>query len=390
MLNVINLKQTGSGWQFEGEEALEDFVWANLPQLFGLIPLKRQYIIDEQRCDILALAESNQLVVVELKNVEDRYVVQQLTRYYHALQEEKPFGEQVDYEQPIRLIAVTPGFHRDNFTDRKYSHLNVEFLQFGILVDGEKFYLQLKDVDSEEIRRLEIPYQERESNENIPPPPKALQKLLNKCDPLQKKGIMKIRQKILSFDKRIEEISSLGAVKYGNVNGKTNKLCAEICVDSKGNIILFLWLPLKNLTGEKVGRARIWTDWGDLALLEGYVSTGIGAKVTSHKKSMANFIEKMQQVSKSDVMVCLHAHGYIELDLPKVFAMPMNYKLIYNYLGHIDKIRRNINKSLPVKWEDIKLLELFDGLKYETARSPYYSLEYLLDLALKKWISRIK
>jgi RecB family endonuclease NucS len=57
--------------------------------------------------------ENKRLVVLELKNGEDRYVVQQLTRYYDALLEHKPFADRVDYDRPVRLIAITPKFHRD-------------------------------------------------------------------------------------------------------------------------------------------------------------------------------------------------------------------------------------------------------------------------------------
>ncbi|NES03910.1 MAG: hypothetical protein F6K22_14290 [Okeania sp. SIO2F4] len=49
-----------------------------------------------------------------MKNIEDRGIVQQLTRYYDALLDEKPFSDKVDYQQPARLVAITPSFHRDN------------------------------------------------------------------------------------------------------------------------------------------------------------------------------------------------------------------------------------------------------------------------------------
>lgn len=78
-------------------------------------------------------------MVLELKNGEDRYIVQQLTRYYDALREEKPFNEKIDYEQPIVLIAITPSFHKDNFTDRKY-HLLVSWrVIVGYVIASGKF-----------------------------------------------------------------------------------------------------------------------------------------------------------------------------------------------------------------------------------------------------------
>ena len=81
MESFVSLRKTGSGWEFESETILEDFVWANLQQLLGLIPLKRQYRVSGQICDIVAVDENKRLVVLELKNGEDRYIVQQLTRY---------------------------------------------------------------------------------------------------------------------------------------------------------------------------------------------------------------------------------------------------------------------------------------------------------------------
>ena len=114
MLHPESLIKKSESWQFASEADLEDFVWNNLEKLFGLIPLKRQYIVLNDCCDILALSDSGQIVIIELKNTEDRYVVQQLTRYYHSLATEKPMAEIIKYDQPIRLIAIKPYFHRHN------------------------------------------------------------------------------------------------------------------------------------------------------------------------------------------------------------------------------------------------------------------------------------
>lgn len=79
MLSGVNLKKIGQGWGFANEAALEDFVWTNLKSLFNLTPLKRQFFVRGEVCDILAVDDNRQLVVLELKNIEDRYIVQQLT-----------------------------------------------------------------------------------------------------------------------------------------------------------------------------------------------------------------------------------------------------------------------------------------------------------------------
>jgi RecB family endonuclease NucS len=292
MLGFVNLRKTGIGWEFESETALEDFAWANLKQLLGLTPLKRQYVVKGQICDILAVDENKRLVVLELKNNEDRYVVQQLTRYYDALLEEKPFKEVVDYRQPIDLIAITPKVHRDNLIDKKYHHLSIRFLQFQLVMSGEALYLQLKDIDTDKLFQLEIRRQDRDSTESLPIPPKLLQKLLSSCSNEQVKVIMEIRNQILSFDKRMEEISIAGSVKYGNGKSKTSKYCAEFCSDSKGNFLIFLWIPFKAGASQKIGRARIGLNYEKgKALIEGYVSKGIRTKNPPFNNKIANCME---------------------------------------------------------------------------------------------------
>lgn len=71
MLSNADLRKTGTGWEFVSEEAVEDFVEAHLESLLGLTLIKRQFTVNEQRCDIIAVDENKQLVVVELKNSED-------------------------------------------------------------------------------------------------------------------------------------------------------------------------------------------------------------------------------------------------------------------------------------------------------------------------------
>jgi RecB family endonuclease NucS len=84
MIYQVNLKQTANNWEFDNEAELENFLWLNLPSLLNLNPFKKQYAIDGQFCDILAIDEQQRLVILELKNTEDRYVIQQITRYYNS------------------------------------------------------------------------------------------------------------------------------------------------------------------------------------------------------------------------------------------------------------------------------------------------------------------
>ncbi len=393
----VNLQKTGLGWEFETEAALEDFVWANLPRLFNLSSLNRQQEVKGQFCDILGLGENHQLAVLELKNTEDRYIVQQITRYYDALLEEKPFAENVDYNLPIRLIAIAPSFHRDNFIDRKYCHLDIHFLQFVVIADGEKFYLQFRDVESDRVWQIEIPHEERVNNDDIPPVPKKLEKILTQFEPGQQENILKFRHKILTFDKRMAEFSINGNISYGCKKGKNVKLCAELYTNSQGIMIPFLWLPLKGLTSEKIGRARIWTDWNDLAVVEGYVSKGIGPKISLHKKRIARFLEQVKQIDELRILGYFYLYGSMlvpegEIEY-KTNWTDNEWKALCNFNNNLILTRRKVAALQPVTWEDVQSLELFEYLDYYYDAPhlyfPHQSLNELLDLALNKWLLRI-
>ena len=288
MQGFVRLRKTGSGWEFESEIDLEDFVWANLQQLLGLIPLKRQYRVNAQICDIVAIDENKRLVVLELKNCEDRYVVQQLTRYYDALLEEKAFNEEIDYGQPVRLVAIAPNFHKDNFTDRKYSHLSIELFQFAITADGEKFYLQFKDIN-DNISQLEIYFQEKASTENVTLPPRKLLNFLSKCDrssDKERKNVLKIRQKILSFDSRMQEFVQANKIEYGK---SKNQICAEFYLGKsfygfQNRPNLFLRLPEPDpyyRRRQSILRMHIWTeeDWYSFSRMRYFPKAFIHDKV---------------------------------------------------------------------------------------------------------------
>lgn len=273
------LRKTGEKWEFESELALENFAWANLESLFGLTALKRQYYSNGEICDILALDKESRLVVIELKNCEDRYIVQQLTRYYHSLLNEKPFQSQVNYELPASLVAIAPSFHRHNLVDRIYNRLKFQFLRFDILHLDQKFYLLLKDLDTSEDSIIEIPYQEVNTfdfGEDIPAPPKVLLDHLGGYTKDKQQIILGLRHKILSFDRRMQETTTAKSIQYGR--GKT-KRGAEFYFDNKQcELVLFLWLPLWRYRRKPaMGRHRIWTDWKNVLYL-GHVTEGLGKR----------------------------------------------------------------------------------------------------------------
>lgn len=282
MLAGAALRKTGIGWEFASEAALEDFVWDNLQQLSGLIPLKRQYAVKGEICDILALKETRQLVILELKNAEDRYVVQQLTRYYDNLLDEKPFLAQIDYSQPIHLIAAAPSFHRHNLIDRKHTNLIVDFLQVNVAQINQDFHLRLQDIDTNQTWSIPIPYQKLDISSvssNIPDPPQILLDWLGACTGEEQQAILKLREKILSFNERIqEEIEGKNTIRYGR--GKS-KPVAELCYQRKTHKpIIFLWLPTPSslLFTERrqvIGRMRLWMD-GAVVTYAGHIPEGFG------------------------------------------------------------------------------------------------------------------
>lgn len=150
------LRKTGKEWNFESELALEDFVWANLSCLLGLSALKRQYAVNGEVCDILALDQNGGLVVLELKNVLDRYIVQQLTRYYDNLLDKTPLKQQVNYKLPVRLIAISPSFHNHNWIDKKYHKLNFEFSSFTIHQENNCIHFLLKNLITQSVSQAKI------------------------------------------------------------------------------------------------------------------------------------------------------------------------------------------------------------------------------------------
>ncbi len=287
MISGVALHKTPSGWGFISEAALEKFIWANLRQVFGLTPLKQQHISNGEICDILAVDDDKGLVVLELKNVQDRYLIQQLTRYYANLLEEKPFSQEVDYSRSARLIAIAPSYHRHNLIDQEYSQLNFELLQFSILKDEEGFHFLLQELGQDfNSKKHLIPYQPIEASalEGVPEPPELLIKWLGNCTKEEQEGFLKVRSKVLACNRRMKEIVDKRIIQYGS--GKT-KLCAEICFQQKSQKpVLFLWLPTPNtylwrdFKKPIVGRLRVWTN-GQTISHVGHIPEGFGKMKTS-------------------------------------------------------------------------------------------------------------
>ncbi|EAW34989.1 hypothetical protein L8106_21804 [Lyngbya sp. PCC 8106] len=226
---VFMLRKSREGWEFENEAALESFVWKNLSSLLGLKPLKQQHRVRGEVCDILAIDPCQRLIILEVKNSEDRYIVQQLTRYYDNLLEQQPLSSEIDYTQSIRLIAIAPDFHQDSFIDLKYHTLDLELLKFQIIQTENRVYFTLNTIQEAMISKIIISYPEEYiiNPENVPNPkilprsPKALLNLIEK-DSVEKQNIvLDIREKILRFDEMMGESSTEVTIGYGKRKSKT-------------------------------------------------------------------------------------------------------------------------------------------------------------------------
>jgi RecB family endonuclease NucS len=282
LIDGVALHKNSGSWEFASEAALEKFFWANLQDIFDFTPLKQQYASGGEICDILAIGKSRELVILELKNTEDRYLIQQLTRYCANLLEERPFSQEIDYSQPVRLIGIAPSYHRHNLIDRDHSRLSFELLEFSVIEDNSTFFFVLNQTGGEaSSERIFIPYQpiEAPSCDEIDAPPELLIKWLGGCTTSEQEEFLQMRHKILACNRRMKEMVDRRSIRYGS--GKT-RLCAEILFQQKSQKpVLFLWLPTPNTflwSGSKkvvVGRLRTWTD-GETISHVGHVPKGFG------------------------------------------------------------------------------------------------------------------
>lgn len=293
MSDGVALRKVATGWEFTSEAALEKFIWENLPALFQLKPLKRQYITTTgESCDLLAVDQQGGLVVLELKNGEDRYLIQQLTRYYASLLEAQPFAPEIDYNRPIQLVALAPTFHRHNLIDRQCHALPFKLLQFAIKQEEQSFYLVLQAVGERTVQTHPLPDRATiaPTIEDVTEPPSLLTTWLGGCTAAEQEGFLRIRSKLLACHARMQEIIDKKAIQYGA--GKT-RLCAEMLFQQKTQKpSLFLRLPTPStynrviyaavdsnevigIRKPVIGRLRLWTDGQTLSQL-GHVPEGFG------------------------------------------------------------------------------------------------------------------
>ena len=248
-------------WKFQNELRLEDFVWDNLEVLLDLKPLARLYYLNSQVCDILAVGLNKQLTILELKNTEDRHIIQQLTRYYDAILEEQPFREQVNYKLSVRLQAISPKYHKHNLIDLRYSKLTFELMTFSILsTEADCFSYELQNREGTTKKKLDIPqkfhqylYQgETKITELLKAklfPPKSLSKLTKHLSSEQIEYVLNIRDCLLKSDEGMREKGYTTRTVYGLKKGDKDvyktRLCAEFKAEHYNNGVCLPQLRLR-------------------------------------------------------------------------------------------------------------------------------------------------
>lgn len=287
-MKTYSLVKNGMNWNFKSEIELENFVWFNLEKLFNLVPIKKQYHIEGLYCDIIAKTHSDQLVVIELKIVQDRYIVQQLTRYFDYLKNHRTLVNLIDFDLPVKLIGILPSIHSDNLIDIKYHCLVFELYQYHIKLDQDKFYFECTHaLNQTKLPCLEIfPQSDDNISTNLPPIPAKLTEILRKSNEKEYKGILATRSTILNFEKRMKETVEGNSVIYGF--NKSTPIAEFRYHNERKQAVLFLWLPLINQNRSIIARMKVWTDWINIYDVA-YVRQGTGKMISSDEYKSPHF-----------------------------------------------------------------------------------------------------
>lgn len=247
--------------RFQSENDLEAYIELNFNKIFpDLILVKRQYSIKMQPCDLLCCSKlTKQPVIIELKNEEDRGLVPQLIRYRKAILTAKPFAEQIDYSLPVKLIAITPKFHEDNYTDKEASKFEDDLYFWKFNVDNYnnlgKFTLCDKTYDIP-YPICGLPETYLNYDAQLDSLPAFTFNFLGKLKKEYHNDFLFLRLLFMSQPKVKEMVSpTYSKLLYGTGEGENHKKLAEITNTSKG-LSLFLWLPTHVRTNIKLPATR--------------------------------------------------------------------------------------------------------------------------------------
>lgn len=278
------LVQNNGNWQFQDEATFENLLWENLQEWLELTPLARQLGICGEYCDIVAHDCDGKSIILELKNQEDRYIVQQLTRYYHSFLEERPNFTKINRSESPRLIGITPSLHRHNFIDRLYHRLNIELWTFSIQEENEQFWLEFTVWNSLEastvLKKIDITSNVQLSKIPKVDPLSHLDKnwrtILSKRSGIDQQKLLAIRDRILSFSPSLLEVVTVSKVTYGQARGKETlctseeRLCLSIEGLSTSNLpSLSIYVPFFGKSSLRVFKAKlVLRSWDEVQYIQ--------------------------------------------------------------------------------------------------------------------------
>ncbi len=313
---VPRFRVYGERAEFETERHLEWFFWYTVLPKIGLKPLKSQYTCREGVCDILAKGHENQLVIIELKNVEDSHVIEQITAYFDALIEEKPFDEQIDYTKPIELYTVCPTYRNRTVTTIKHHKLKFTLFSYAVKSIGQGFVFILYDwLTKTEIAKIDLPIApESLPTLNLPDPPKAFVDLLGNCSENEKIWAIEIRDQIYQFAQSLNyKIYEKPDGKWVRFERNKQNPIAEIGWENKReSLAVYLWLPFVTINGQSNMKAVERDSYKRTAMMRIWIADGIVryvAYIENQRKSWLVVTDEEIQMGKFTKPVKLQRKG---------------------------------------------------------------------------------
>jgi hypothetical protein len=369
----------GQDIRFDSEQDLESYLEDKFEEIFpDLNLLSRQYTSSNQRCDLIcAKKENKQLVIIELKNQVDRYIVSQLIRYRKALLLEQPFSDLIDYSLAIELIAISPSFHEDNHTDREACKFenSIQFLNFNLRHENGigKFHLLEKthDVDFPIAGLSETSAELKNDHYLILPEISWITGRLSSDDT---KDFL-ILHSLFTRQPMVKHwVIGNGRILYSTGKGENSKKLAEITNTDRG-LYLYLWLPSYVKTNVKLPLARFGLvcdlEFSPLSLTS-TVKWVVCTNETVNRKESPDLSEKnicsftrqgMRKWSKSSFYLAQAAPSYSN-----------SFSLLMYLLKELKK---------PFEPEDFAWWE-------EIQSNTPTNLSWYVDLAVKTWNYRLK
>ncbi|MBW4574769.1 MAG: hypothetical protein KME08_05735 [Aphanothece sp. CMT-3BRIN-NPC111] len=368
----------GGKIRFQSETDLENYIETNFNEIFpDFVLLKRQHSIKMQRCDLFGCAKSNkQPVIIELKNEEDRYIVSQLIRYRKAILTDKPFADEIDYSLPVKLVAIAPSFHEDNYTDKEASKFENDLCFWAFRVENQNNSGKFKLCDN----TYDIPYPifglpdvpaSSDVAGNILPA--FTLNFVGKLPTEYINDFIYLRSLFMSQPKIKEMVSpSYSKILYGTGQGENHKKLAEITNTNK-SVCLFLWLPTHVKTNIKIPVARF-----------GFILAKDNSPLS--KTSIIEWIVctkdniELKNKPSTNIGLSSNRHGMVKWSQPNLYIAQATFgssNTFWLIMYLLKGITPPIDDATSQWWESYKI-ENHNGLGW------------YIDLAIKTWNYRFK